>query len=640
MRGVAARKDAGKARAAAGFDRPPGAPHTRLSDVSSDVRRPALALAPAPWAIAARVRLLRGWRKRAVALLAGAASVLALAPFFAWPVLWLTLPALVWLIDGAVLPSAARPAGPAAAPRQGEEWRSGAWRRLLAAAEIGWWFWFGYFLAGLFWVGDAFLVEAESFGFLLPFAVTLLPAGMALYHAMAVAIAACIWRPGWVRVLALALAVAAGEWLRGHALTGFPWNLIGYALTYPLSLMQSAAYLGVYGLSLCAVVIFALPAVLLAARPEGSGRRRTIAAAIIAFAPLTLAALVGEIRLAAAGPSAVPGVKLRLVQPSVPQREKWRPEFQEHIFLDHLRLSLTDATGKLDGAAGVTHVVWPEAAMPFLVLDNAAARDAIGHMLPAGTLLIAGGLRATAAADGQPRRVFNSILVLGADGSLLARYDKVHLVPFGEYLPMQAVLESVGLRQLTRQRGGFTPGRAPRSLLRVPGLPPAAPLICYEAVFPSAIVETNERPEFLLNVTNDGWFGDTTGPRQHFHQARVRAVEEGAALIRVANNGISGVVDGHGRILHRLGLDQRGTIDTELPAPLPPPPYARFGDGIFLLLWLAGASVLAWSARSRRPPRGPGDEPGADPPPGSSIGPSTGPSIASIGTPMDPPVGA
>jgi apolipoprotein N-acyltransferase len=599
MRGIspAARKDAGKVRAAVGFNRPPGSPNPS----SSDMRRPAFSLGSVLWANAERVRLLRGWRKRTVGLLAGAASVLALAPFFAWPVLWLTLPALVWLIDGAVLPPAARPTGPAAV---GEKRRSVAWRPLLAAAEIGWWFWFGYFLAGLFWVGDAFLVEAESFGFLLPFAVTLLPAGMALYHALAVAIAAGIWRPGWERVLALAVAVAAAEWLRGHALTGFPWNLIGYALTYPLPLMQSAAYLGVYGLSLCAVLIFALPAVLLGA-VEGSGRRRTTAAAIIAFAPLTLAALVGEFRLAAAVPSTVPGVKLRLVQPSVPQREKWRPEFQERIFLDHLRLSLTDATGKVDGAAGVTHVVWPEAAMPFLVLDNATARDAIGHMLPAGTLLIAGGLRATAAADGQPRRVFNSILVLGAGGSLLAHYDKVHLVPFGEYLPMQAALEALGLRQLTRLRGGFTSGSPPRALLRAPGLPPAAPLICYEAVFPHAIVETAERPGFLLNVTNDGWFGDTTGPRQHFHQARVRAVEEGAALIRVANNGISAVVDGHGRILHRLGLNQRGTIDTELPVPLSPPPYARFGDATFFLLWLAGAmAVVGLRARGpRRPER-------------------------------------
>jgi apolipoprotein N-acyltransferase len=588
-------RDAGTtASAAAGVSPPP---------TKRATPRPALALGPAVRAIAERVRLLRGWRRRTTALLAGAASVLALAPFFAWPVLWLTLPVLVWLIDGAAAPAAAR-SGPAAVARNGKH-RTATWRPLLAAAEVSWWFWFGYSLAGLFWVGDAFLVEAETFGFLLPFAVTLLPAGMALYHAATVALAAAIWRPGWDRVLALALAVAAGEWLRGHALTGFPWNLIGYALTYPLPLMQSAAYLGVYGLSLCTVLIFALPAVLLDAPPEGCERRRTRAAAIIAFAPLTLAALLGEIRLAAVAPSTVPGVKLRLVQPSVPQREKWRSELQGQIFIDHLRLSLTDATGKVDGAAGITHVVWPEAAMPFLVLENAAARDAIGKTLPVGTLLVSGGLRANAAEAGQPRRVFNSILVLGAGGSLLAHYDKVHLVPFGEYLPMQAALEALGLRQLTRLRGGFTSGSPPRALLRAPGLPPAAPLICYEAVFPHAIVETAERPGFLLNVTNDGWFGDTTGPRQHFHQARVRAVEEGAALIRVANNGISAVVDGHGRILHRLGLNQRGTIDTELPVPLSPPPYARFGDATFFLLWLAGAmAVVGLRARGpRRPER-------------------------------------
>jgi apolipoprotein N-acyltransferase len=178
----------------------------------------------------------------------------------------------------------------------------------------------------------------------------------------------------------------------------------------------------------------------------------------------------------------------------------------------------------------------------------------------------------------------------------------MHLVPFGEYLPMQALLEDLGLRQLTGMRGGFDAGAAPRRLLRVPGLPAAAPLICYEAVFPGAVVATAERPQLMLNVTNDGWFGDTTGPRQHFHQARVRAVEEGIPLVRAANNGISAVVDGYGRVVQRLDLDRRGTIDSALPAALPPPPYARFGDRIFFVLWLAGAAALVglrrWPTRS------------------------------------------
>jgi len=543
--------------------------------------------------LAERLRSLSGWRRRAAALAAGGASVLAMAPFFAWPVLWVTLPVLVWLLDGALFPRDA-PGGSAA---------RASWRAILAAGETGWWFGFGYFLAGLFWVGEAFLVEAETFAALLPFAVTLLPAGMALYYGAAAALAACLWSGGAARVLALALALSAAEWLRGHALSGFPWNALGYSLTFPLPLMQSAALFGIYGLTLIAVLVFALPPVMWADAPAGrAGRRARVTVLAVALGPLAVMALLGGIRLALAPHAVVPGVKIRIVQPSIPQREKWRPENQGRIFLDHLALSATSPEGAFDNLAGITHVIWPEAAMPFLPLDYPEARAAIGRMLPQGSLLITGALRAEPAPAGgpRPRRVFNSILAFGGAGSLAARYDKIHLVPFGEYLPLQPVLEAVGLQQLTRMRGGFDIGETPRPLLRVPGLPPAAPLICYEAIFPGAVVQGGERPQLLLNVTNDGWFGDTTGPQQHMHQARVRAVEEGLPLLRAANNGVSAVVDGYGRVLARLGLDARGVIDAPLPAALPPPPYARLGDLIFLLLWGLGAAALARWAPVRR----------------------------------------
>ncbi|HZT48665.1 MAG TPA: apolipoprotein N-acyltransferase, partial [Hyphomicrobiaceae bacterium] len=181
--------------------------------------------------------------------------------------------------------------------------------------------------------------------------------------------------------------------------------------------------------------------------------------------------------------------------------------------------------------------------------------------------------------------------------SLVGLYDKTHLVPFGEYLPLQGLLRSVGLGWLVGMRGGFDTGVTPRPLLSAPGLPPAAPLICYEAIFPAAVVQGPQRPGLLLNVTNDGWFGDTTGPRQHLHQARVRAVEEGLPLLRAANNGVSAAIDGYGRILARLDLDVRGVIDVPLPAALPPPPYARLGDLTLLLLWLAGAALVALCMR-------------------------------------------
>ena len=540
-------------------------------------------------ALAERLQALRGWRRRLAAFVAGAASVLAMAPFFVWPVLWLTLPALVWLIDGALSPH--NPSSMQLSMR----WYQ---RPEFAASAVGWWFGFGYFLAGLFWVGEAFLVEAEVFAVLLPLAVTLLPGGLALFYAAAAGIAARLWREGPSRVLVLALTLSAMEWARGHVFTGLPWNVLGYALTYPLQLMQSAAVFGIYGLTLVAILVFALPPVLWAEAPAGTaGRRTRIAALVVALAPLAVAAVLGQVRLALAPQAMVPGVKIRIVQPSVPQREKWRPENQQRIFLDHMTLSAANAAGEVDNLAGITAVIWPEAAMPFLPLDYPDVRAAIGRLLPPATHLITGALRAEPAPTGsaRPRRVFNSLIVFGQGGSLTTLYDKIHLVPFGEYLPLQRQLEAIGLEQLTRLRGGFDIGVVPRPLLRVPGLPAAVPLICYEAIFPREIVQGPERPALMLNLTNDGWFGNTTGPRQHLHQARVRAVEEGLPLMRAANNGISAGVDGYGRILARLGLDVRGVIDVALPTALAPPPYARLGDTIFLMLWLIGTAVaVVW----------------------------------------------
>jgi apolipoprotein N-acyltransferase len=505
----------------------------------------------------------------AIALGAGAVSVLAFAPFFLWPVLFVTFPVLVWLIDGAEVPE-------------------GRHERLRRAALDGWWFGFGFFFAGLFWIGEAFLVEADKFGWALPFAVTLMPAGLALFWSLATVTARAFWRPGVERLVLLALTLAGAEWLRGHVLTGFPWNTIGYALTYPLLFMQSAGLLGIYGLTLWAVIIFAAPLVLAGDCPSGPERRRAIARGLlIALVPLAVLGLYGSLRLWSGPPPDVQGVKLRIVQPSVPQREKWQPGNQGPIFRDHLDLSRRDSAGSVDDLAGITHVVWPEAAMPFLPLEHPEALSAIGDLLPPGTFLLTGALRREPIPEGQradaPQsyRAYNSLMVFDDAGGLASNYDKTHLVPFGEYLPLQPLLESIGLEQLTRLRGGFTEGPAGQPLITAGALPPGGGLICYEAIFPGLIV--GQRPQLLINVTNDGWFGNTTGPRQHFHQARARAVEFGVPLIRAANNGISALVDPYGRVVAKLNLNERGVIDARVPAVAPAPLYALYGDWIFAL---------------------------------------------------------
>ncbi len=527
--------------------------------------------------LSAWVGKFTGPRRSAVAFAAGGLSVLAFAPVFASPVLFLTLPVFVWLID--LDPN----------PR--------------AAAWTGWWFGFGYFFFNLFWIGEAFLVEADKFAVLLPFAVTLLPAGLALFWAAAAAAARSIWQPGFARVLTLAITLSAAEWLRGHVLTGLPWNVLGYALTSPLPLMQSAALVGVYGLTPLAAVVFTGPLVMLADRDAGAASLwpRALAVAVL---PLAILWTYGAWRLTEPQ-TFLPDVKIRIVQPSVPQREKWLPEFQRRIFEDHLALSVANPAGTRDDLAGITHVIWPEAAMPFLPLEHPEALAAIGAMLPEGRMLITGALRReNTAADGAPLsepKMFNGLMVLRDDGTLSALYDKIHLVPFGEYLPVEPVLSALGLKKLTHGRGSFTAGMSPRPLITIPGLPPSAGLVCYEVLFPGTIVQTAERPSLLINVTNDGWFGNTTGPRQHFHQTRVRAVEEGVPLIRAANNGISAVVDRHGRVLQSLGMNVRGVIDSQVPAAAAISPYARFGDlGLAILLLVLAALAWALSQETRR----------------------------------------
>ncbi len=536
--------------------------------------------------LAGWVRTRTGWRGALLAFAMGAISVLAMAPFHVWPVLCLTFASLVWQIDGAI----GRRVVPAGS------WRKSPW---LAAATVGWWFGFGYFFAGLFWIGEAFLVEADKFAVLLPLAVTSMPAGLALFWAVATAAASLAWRPGLARVLALALALGAVEWLRGHVLTGFPWNVIGYALTYPLSLMQWASLLGIYGLTLVTVFVLAAPLVTWA---DGGATRARGVTILIATVLVLMAG--GHWSLAYHGSEPWKDKpRIRIVQPSIPQREKWQAQHQRRIFDLHLALTTKNAAGIEDGAAGVDLIIWPEAAMPFLPLDTPEAIEAIGKVLPLGAHLVSGGLRTHPEDADKPldaKRFYNSLIAFGAGGQAVAIYDKIHLVPFGEYLPLARWLDAIGLEPLTRRRGGFNTGISPRPLMTVLPNLPFAPLICYEAIFPGAVVQ-GRRPMFLVNVTNDGWFGNTTGPRQHLHQARVRAVEEGLPLLRVANNGISAVIDTQGHILHRLDMDVVGVIDARLPSPVAITFYGRYGDLAFALMLLAGmATLVAGAVRQPR----------------------------------------
>ena len=518
--------------------------------------------------LAYAVVLAYGWRRLSIAFIAGAASALAMAPFNAWPILFLTLPILVWLVDGSA---------------------GGHWNGVPSAALAGWCFGFGYFVAGLYWIGYAFLVDAKTFGWLLPIAVAGLPAYLALYTGLGLALARLIWVRGAARVLALATTLTGAEWLRGHLLSGFPWNTFGYALTEPLALAQSLSFLGIWGLTFLAIAICASPAVLADDPADTLYRKRAPLFALIILAALTS---YGAVRLSLHPTADVSGVKLRIMQPNLQQDDKFNYAAKAQVMERYLRLSNRPTGPDSKGVHDATVLIWPESAFPFFLTREPDALVQISALLKPSTELITGAVRAASDASPSNPRAYNSVYVIDPDGSIHGIYDKVHLVPFGEYLPFQRFLERLGLRQLTKQVGGFSSGDRRRTM-DVPGAPKMLPLICYEAIFPGAAVPPGERPAWLVNVTNDGWFGISSGPYQHFQQARALAIAEGLPLVRAANTGISAVIDPLGRITASLPLGAEGVLDASLPRAIEPTPFVRFGDDLLLLFAVISLVIVA-----------------------------------------------
>lgn len=504
------------------------------------------------------VLLIWGWKRAALAFIAGALSALAMAPFNIWPVLFVTVPVAVWLIDGA-----------------------GAGRRggIPAAALSGWWFGFGYFVAGLYWIGYAFLVDAQTFAWLLPAAVAGLPAFLALFMALGFGLARAIWTKDASRILAFAAAITISEWLRGHILTGFPWNLFGYALAEPLALAQVTSLIGIWGLTFLSLAIFASPAVLIDQR---AATRRPIQRPWLPLAA-SLALLLamggyGAWRLNDHPTKLVPNVKLRLMQPNLQQDAKFNYAAKKAVMEKYLSLSDRATGPQSTGVRDATILIWPESAFPFFLVREADVLAQIADFLPSTTTLITGSVRPPDSPPGvKVTQAYNSIYAIDHDGSVLSVYDKLHLVPFGEYLPFQSAMEKLGFVQLTKVIGGFIPGER-RRVMEIPGAPRMLPLICYEVAFSGAIVPSGERPGWIVNLTNDGWFGISTGPYQHLQMARFRAIEEGLPIVRVANTGISAVIDPLGRTVARLELGREGVLDSALPAAISPTLFSRIGD--------------------------------------------------------------
>jgi len=500
-------------------------------------------------AAAARLRTLRGLRADLVAFGLGVFAALALPPVYALPVLLVSFPGLMALIDAAP--------GPAVAARR------------------GWWFGFGLHLVGLYWITEAILIEAARFWWFVPIAVPALAATLAAFIAAA-AWAARFARAGWPRALALAGAWVLADLARQFIGTGFPWNLLGSVWEFPGwpgdVFMQPAALVSVHGLTVLTVLLALTPA--LSWRWRGAG-----AALLAAWAAF------GIVRLQQPLPPA-PGLNVVLVQGNVAEGQKWDRALVDGIFERYLRLTLD---GMARSGSGPAVVVWPETASPFLLQQDALARRYISEAAKGAPALV-GALR-----YGTDSKLRNSLFALTDSGTVAGFYDKWHLVPFGEYQPswFPAGIQIV-------PGGGLAPGPGPRTL-HVPGLPAIGPLICYEAIFPGQVVDEADRPAWMVNITNDAWFGDSSGPRQHLAAARMRAVEEGLPLLRAANTGITAAFDARGHELARLERATAGVLVVPLPAALPAPPFARLGLEIPFLF---AACVLTFGLLAGRRLRG------------------------------------
>lgn len=482
----------------------------------------------------------KGWLFRGAVFAAlGAVVALGQAPTYFW---WLSIAGLAAAF--ALMPAQSKP----------------------AAFWNGWALGAGYFAVSLRWIVAPFLVDVETYGWMAPFALALMAAGFALFWGLAALVAHRFWRTSW---FGLPVAFALTEMLRSLILTGFPWALLGHILV-PTPFAQLAAFGGAHFLTLIVVSFAAL----LASRRFGA----VLVASVVA-------ATAWPVLIPPATEVAADAPMVRLVQPNAPQDEKWDPVMSRFFYE-----RMIDYTGQGDTP---DLIIWPESAIAMLLNY---ADDALVEMSDAarGAPMIVGANRE------EGGLYFNSFVHLGRGGLIEGFYDKQHLVPFGEYTPGGNLLHQIGIRGFgSAYGGGFTPGHGIKTL-EIPGIGPIRPLICYEGIFAEEVGGTLTRPRALILITNDAWFGKAAGPFQHLAQARLRAIEQGLPMVRVANTGVSAMIDAHGRITGRIALNTAGFLDAPLPAVAPPTVYSRFGEWPMGVLLVLLSTVLSWRARQIR----------------------------------------
>jgi len=510
----------------------------------------------------------KGWRVGLALFVAGLVSTLAHAPFHSTPALVFGLIVLVLALD--------------AARTRDRRLRAGFWR--------GWCFAAGYFLGSTWWVANAFLVSAEEHAWLIWAPLTLLPGGLALFWGLAGGLYTRFAPDGPMRIGLFAVLFTVVEFLRSVAFSGFPWNLPGHVFEAGTPISQMASIIGALGLSAFVLFAFASPAAL-------SGRGQWLVRA----APLALSAVMlggfwgwGHARLANTE-STFTDTRLRIVQVAVSQREK---RFANRFDILQTYLDLTTRPGLEEADV----VIWPEGAIPTVMLEDSAVLLQIEDTLPEGTRLWTGVTRRERFPEGE--LYYNALAALRiGDGTIVseASYDKVRLVPFGEGNPLMALTGIFGFQTLSMNAPYYTPGPAAQTL-DVPGMPGFAPLICYEVIFPRFAPRGENRPAFLLNISNDAWYGNSAGPRQHLNQAGLRAIEEGLPMVRAASMGASGVIDALGRPVRLSDPEMNEALDINLPSALQPAVYAVHGDSVWIvggLILLASLQLFVFTASAR-----------------------------------------
>jgi apolipoprotein N-acyltransferase len=522
------------------------------------------------------LRVRSPWAIRLWALCAGLAAALAHPPFGVLPGL-LGYALLLGLLDTE---------GP---------------KPLRSAFLRGWLAGVGYFAVGCWWIVEPFMVDAKEQGWMAPIALPLMAGGLALFWGAAALAYRALSHKGTARLFVFAGCLAVFEWLRGHIFTGFPWDLPGETWRAGSAPSQAAALVGSYGLTWYTVALAAAPILLF---DKTRRVEKAVTAAVIAGF-LALPYAYGVLRMSRPPAPGFTAPLVRVVQADIDQKTKWKPENLAQVFDTYRTLTHTA------GPATPDVIVWPEGALPAVIDEliapgspyGPALRDAIA---PGQTLLM-GANRMEAGAAGQAL-YFNSLIAFRREAEGLrvtAIYDKYRLVPFGEYMPLGKLAQQVGFRSLVHMPDDFTAGALPQPIAPA-GVPAVQPLICYEALFPdltrNAVRRGGHRPAWILNISNDAWFGFTSGPLQHLNMASYRAIEEGLPIVRATPTGVSAVIDAFGRIEPgaRLGLGALGVIDQRLPPALPETPYGRFGDAFFLLM-LVLSGVIALTDRVHRP---------------------------------------